>query len=176
MTEITFAQLPETEFAAAVAILVEVTEWLLSKGIQQWLQPLPEAIYRQRQDAGENYALYVDGTLAAVVSLMTYRPIYWAEYLPETPFIWLGTLAVARRFAGQNLGEVTVKRAVEAVRQRLQPGESTFIYMDCLYGTGFLPAFYTRLGFETLTRQLLQSPVQAYDGVLMRLPVQCTSS
>jgi hypothetical protein len=171
MTGIEFGRLHDDEFDAGYVIIVEVTEWLLSKGIQQWLAPLPEAIYRKRQDAGENYALRINGELAAVVSLMDNRPHYWSEYLPETPFTWLGTLAMSRRFAGINLGEVMMNRAIGHIRQGLEPHETTFIYIDCLYGSGFLPDYYSRLGFETIVRKVLKYPGQDYDSVLMRLAV-----
>ena len=80
-----------------------MTEWLLSKGIRQWLQPFPLEIYRERQEQGENYGLFVDDELAAVVSLIDYRPDYWEEYLPETPLQVAGDAGVvAASFKGQS--------------------------------------------------------------------------
>ena len=118
-----FRRLDDDDFERAYAIIVEVTDWLLSKGIRQWLQPLPLELYAQRQVLGENYGLYVDDELAAVVSLIDFRPDYWAEYLPKKPFKWLATLASSRKFKGQKLGELIMIEAEQYLAREETPGD-----------------------------------------------------
>src|SRR5664279_4064553 len=111
MTSYRFRRLESSDLDAALAILVEVTQWLQTKGVRQWIQPIPREIYEKRVAQGENYGLFVDKELAAVVSLMNYRPEYWSEQLPEAGYRWMATLASARKFKGQRLGELTISDA-----------------------------------------------------------------
>ncbi|MFN8451117.1 MAG: GNAT family N-acetyltransferase [Anaerolineae bacterium] len=159
-----FRRLEEYEFAYAYAIVVEVTEWLLSKGIRQWLQPLPPEIYARRQVMGENYGLFVDEELACVVSLIDDRPEYWSEYLPKKRFKWLATLASSRNFKGQKLGELAMSEAEQHLAREGLPA----IYLDCLYGEGVLPKFYTSLGYTQVARKDVTFPGGTFDSVLLR--------
>jgi hypothetical protein len=93
-----FRQLCSDDVPRGYAILVEIVDWLLGRGIQQYLQPVPEHIYHGRQDRGMNYGLFVDGELAGVVSLLWgYRPKEWGDLLPDEPFVWAAALAVTRK-------------------------------------------------------------------------------
>lgn len=163
MTSVLFRRLEPEELDAAYAIIVEVTEWLLDKGVRQWLAPLPLDVYRQRHERGQNYGLLIDDELAAVVSLLTDRPIYWDEYLPETAFAWLSTLASSRRYKGYGLGPVTLTEA-EASLARDGIGA---VYLDCLYGAGHLPQFYESVGYEQVARKVITFLHGDYDSVLM---------
>ena len=164
MTSFTFRRLKVEELSAAYEIIWEVTEWLLSKGVRQWLTPIPLDIYHQRQVDGDNYGLFVDDELGAVVSLLDERPDYWSVYLPDTPFKWLATLASARKFKGRGLGQQTI---VEAEFHLAVQGCAE-IYLDCFYGNGILPQFYDSLGYQLVTRRDLDFPAGTFDSVLMR--------
>lgn len=164
MTDYTFRQLNIDELDAAYSILEEVTNWLLARGVRQWMQPLPFETYRQRQRQGENFGLFVDGDLAAVVSLLDDRPAYWDAYLPETPFKWLATIASSRRYKGQSLGQLIIE---EAERLLSESGVEE-IYLDCIYGDGILPKYYDLLGFEQIARADLEFAFGTFDSVLMR--------
>lgn len=159
-----FRRLEDEEFAYAYAIIVEVTEWLLSRGIRQWLQPFPPEVYAQRQALGQNYGLFADDELASVVSLIDFRPDYWAEYLPRTRFKWLATLATSRNFKGQKLGELTMSEAEQQLSKEGVPA----IYLDCFYGEGVLPLFYTSLGYQQIARKDVTFPHGTFDSVLLR--------
>ena len=159
-----FRRLHDDEVDAGLAIITEVTEWLASKGVRQWVAPLPREIYIQRQEQGENYGLLVDGELAAVVSLMDFRPDYWSDYLPKAPYKWMATLASSRRFKGQRLGELAISEAEHFLSVDGVPA----IYLDCVYGQGTLPEFYTWLGYQAVARKDLEFPWGTFDSMLMR--------
>lgn len=159
-----FRRLRVTEFDAAYDILTEVAEWLLKKGVRQWAAPLPREIYEQRQTQGTNYGLFVDGELAAVVSLLSERPGYWANDMPESNFKWLSTLASARKFSGHKLGELAMSEAEHFLAQE----GIADIYLDCVYNDGTLPRFYASLGYKEIARKGLVFAWGTYDSVLMR--------
>jgi predicted N-acetyltransferase YhbS len=121
-------------------------------------------MYEARQARGENYGLFADGELAAVVSLLEERPEYWAHRLPEANFKWIATLASARKFSGQKLGELAMSEAEHFLTQE-GLGE---VYLDCVYNDGILPRFYTSLGYKEVERKDLDFGWATLDSVLMR--------
>ena len=159
-----FRRLQDEELDTAYGIIVEVTDWLLNQGVRQWLQPIRYEAYAARQQNGENYGLFVDDELAAVVSLMDARPEYWSEELPTTPYKWMATLASARKFKGQKLGELTLSEAEQFLATESIPA----LYLDCIYGTGTLPQFYDSLGYRQVARKDIDFPHGTLDSVLMR--------
>jgi hypothetical protein len=102
-----FRLLTRAELAAAYTIVTQAVNRLRIKHLPTWL--VPYTIYQQRHRHGENYGVFLDQHLGAVVTLSpSYRPQAWAEYLPETECIWLGTLCVADLFRGQGIvNEIT---------------------------------------------------------------------
>ncbi len=159
-----FRRLRANEFDAAYRILTEVSEWLTGKGIRQWARALPREVYQTRQARGENYGLFADKELAAVVSLLEERPEYWQSFLPESNFKWLATLASARKFSGQKLGELAMSEAEHFLRQE-GLGE---IYLDCVYNDGTLPRFYASLGYREIARKEVSFSWGTLDSVLMK--------
>ncbi len=164
MTAYAFRPLEISELDDAYAIIEEVTRWLLRKRVRQWLEPLPYELYRERQQRGDNFGLLIDGKLAAVVSLLDDRPAYWDDYLPETGFKWLTTLASSRRYKGQGLGQIVIEKA----GQYLTHAGIDEIYLDCVYGEGILPQYYDLLGFDQLARKEIEFPHGILDSMLMR--------
>lgn len=162
MSRMQFRRLNADEFDAAYAILREVTDWLLGKGIRQWASVLPEDVYRKRQDAGQNYGLFHDSELAVVVSLLPYLPAYWEDYPVDAPYTCLATLATALRFKGHDYGREMLQQVEAFCEEQAVPT----LYLDCAYG--FLPDYYASLGFQPLTRRLFVFPYGDFDSVLMR--------
>jgi hypothetical protein len=165
MNDISFRSLHADEFDDAYAIICEVTEWLLAKGIQQWERPFPMDRYRQRHDEGRNYGLFVGADLAVVGSLMPALPLYWGDYPAEKPMIWLSTLATALKFKGRKLGY----RMLEQIDHHCRAQGIANIYVDCVYG--FLPGYYEAAGYQWITRHLFHFPHDDFDAVLMKRPV-----
>jgi hypothetical protein len=162
MSELHFRQLTADDFEAAYAIICEVTDWLLAKGIQQWVRPYPIEMYRERTNEGNNYGIFVGDELAVVASLMPTLPLYWGDYPAEAPFMWLSTLATAVKFKGHALGHIMLDRvagycAEQGIRN---------IYLDCAYG--YLPGYYEAAGYQAVVRHQFNFPDVVFDAVLMR--------
>jgi hypothetical protein len=159
---IRFRRLTTDEFDAAYAIICEVTEWLLAKGLLQWERSFPVDRYRERHNEGRNYGLFVGDELAVIGSLMPALPLYWGDFPAEKPMIWLSTLATALNVKGQNLGY----RMLSEVESHCRTQGIANIYIDCAYG--FLPAYYEAAGYQWITRHLFRFPHQDFDAVLMK--------
>jgi GNAT superfamily N-acetyltransferase len=162
MSTLCFRKLASAEFEVGYAIVSEATEWLWMQNLPAWL--VPRDLYQRRHTLGENYGLLIDNELRAVVTLTAYHPRDWDEYLPATGFIWLATLAAARRFKGQGLGYITLRQAELLVRSQ---GVRS-IYLDCYYSKGLLPQYYMRSGYQWLARKdLIFEDKSTHDSVLM---------
>jgi GNAT superfamily N-acetyltransferase len=165
MIETHFRRLELDDLDNAHALVSDVTTWLLAKGVDQWREPVPLDVYRERQGNGHNFGLFVKGELAGVVSLSPYRPRHWEQALPSVDFTWLGTLATAPRFKGRDLGRVILR---EAEKHLASEGVSV-IYLDYVHGRGVLPAFYASAGYEEVLRlNLSLDDGTTFESVLMR--------
>ena len=157
-----FRTLTSAEEEDGYQIICDTVEWLRSKDIDLWRQPLPREVYASRHQRGENYGLFADGKLAAIVSLAKGVPDYWREQATASDPVWLCTLATATTFRGRGLGQEAVTEAVRLVRGRE-------VYLDCK--PGWLVEFYESLGFVALqqkTMRLEHGPCGPIDTVLMR--------
>lgn len=162
--EYIFRKLTSLEFEKGYQILCDVSNWLNRKGIHQWPKPLPKNIYQKWQERGENYGLFIDGKLAAVLSLIRGKKEQWRGHVTVDQALWLTSLATALEFKGKKLGRIATRKACEHLIER-KVGE---IYLNCVHGSGFLPSFYKELGFEQIARKSVDYPVGTFDMVLMR--------
>lgn len=146
---------------------VDTVAWLREKGHPQWQRPLPREIYAARHAAGENFGLFIEGCLAAIVSLLHQAPSHWHADLPDGPIRWLSTLATANAFRGRDLG----KTALAEVMRHLRGEGVDQVWLDC--SPGFLQAYYEAAGFRVAARGMryVSRAGCAFDLVLMsRVP------
>ncbi len=158
-----FRKIRDDELDASYQVIVDATEWLLSKGIRQWLAPLPRDIWDKRQDSGQNFGLFCDGELAVVLSLYTEVHAKWKTELGCDSQWWLNTLATAAPFRSNGLG----RRGVAEAEAYLKDMGVQHLCIDCV-ASGFLPGFYTSLGFEFLARIDIKHTLGTFDAALMR--------
>jgi hypothetical protein len=158
--EYVFRRLVAGELDAGYACLLDTCAWLEQKRIRQWLKPLPKETYARRHARGENFGLFENQRLLAIVSLMHAIPDYWHDLVPNPSGTWLACLAV--RTPGEGIGARTVQAALDLLTQ----GKRLPVYLDCR--TGFLERFYCDLGFQSLALRSFQpAPDFAYEAALM---------
>jgi len=159
-----FRELRDEELDAAYQIICEAVEWLEGKGIEQWVRPLPRPWYERRHADGQNFGLFTEGELVAVLSIVTLDSTVWAQHVPQERSTWVATAATARLHHGKGLGKLALTMAIDCVAGR---GEKA-LYLDCLHGTGFLQRYYESLGFERIARATHTYRLGEFDMVLMR--------
>ena len=159
-----FRQLADDELDAAYEIICAAVDWLLSRNIRQWTAPLPRHIYEQRQAEGQNHALVYDGQIAVVLSILEEAHPYWRNELGGEERVWLSTVTTAPCFRGRQLGRLAIREALAFLKGR---GIES-LFLDCVHGDGFLPAYYESVGFATVARKDIEYPLGAFDMVLMR--------
>lgn len=152
------------EVTRGLAILHDAYDWLSDRGIRQWTQPLSFEVYSEWQEQDYNYGVFEDSELAAVFSLVWGSLDEWPNENNAISVLWLHALATCRGFLGRGVGEHAVKYAVD-----LAAKVSDDLYLSCAYGTGYLPGYYQRLGFQQLSREVKHyGQYGAYDMVLMQ--------
>ena len=161
-----FRQLTSEEEEAGYSVICDAVTWMKGKGIDLWEEPLPREVYAKRHGRGENFALFVDGEIAAVMSLVSGIPGYWTEDVEDPKGIWLCTLATAKAYHGKEMGKAAMRKAEEYLAEN---GMSE-LYLDC--APGHLEVFYQGLGYQILKRAKTTMPHaeggRTFDAVLMR--------
>ena len=160
-----FRRLQNSDLDAAVAILAAASAWLLARGIRQWTTAYPRELYQQLQDRGENFGLFEDGRLAAIVTL-TDAPAEWNAELAGQRVRWISKLAVAPDCHGRNFGRLIMERVLDQLRQE----GVTSAWLDCRNGP--LVAFYESLGFERVLAKVVEFPDVTLELVLMTHDLQ----
>jgi ribosomal protein S18 acetylase RimI-like enzyme len=155
-----FRQLRDSDVDAGVAILDAASEWLLARGIRQWMTAYPRGLYQQLQDRGENFGLFDDGRLVAIVTL-TSAPPEWSAELSGQDVTWISKLAVAPDCHGRGLGRRLAEEALDYLRQS---GISR-AWLDCRNGP--LVSFYESLGFQRVTHKIVEFSTGPLDLFLM---------
>ena len=156
-----FRRLEDSDVAAAVAILDAASQWLLARGIRQWTTAYPPELYRQSQDRSENFGLFDNSRLVAVVTL-TGAPPEWDAELAGVDVRWLTKLAVAPDCHGRGLGRLMAEHALGQLRQE----GASHAWLDCRNGP--LVAFYESLGFARVTAKVVEFPDVTLELVLMK--------
>ena len=156
-----FRRLNDADVADAVAILDAASEWLLARGIRQWTTAYPRELYQKLQDHRENFGLFEDGRLVAIVTL-TGPPPEWDAELAGLDVRWVSKLAVAPECHGRGLGRLMAEHALEQLRRE---GASQ-AWLDCRHGP--LVAFYESLGFARVTAQVVDFTDVTLELVLMK--------
>lgn len=127
---------------ALLALLRELAEWLVARGIDQWrpqdftLGRLRAAILR-----GEVYVAVRDGELAGTLALSWADPRVWGDEPQDAGYVH--GLAVRREDAGLGLGRALLDWAAGQI---LRDGK-TLLRLDCMRDNPGLRAYYERAGF-----------------------------
>jgi len=171
MTEC-FRHVTASEVSEAHAVYLEVFEWLNAKGVRQWLRALPHEVFVARQCRGELFAQYIDGRLAAVVTLAREDSSYWEAEIGKNQSWWINSLAVGRECRSARVGE----RMMQQSEAFISNAGAATAFLDCV-DTGFLPGYYTRLDYDELGRKEITYPSgNTFPMVLMRKKLKCTGS
>jgi ribosomal protein S18 acetylase RimI-like enzyme len=157
---LTFRRLNDEDIDAAVAILDAASEWLLARGIRQWMTAYPRDLYQRLQDRGENFGLFESGRLVAIVTLTT-APPEWEAELKGHDIRWISKLAVAPDSHGRGFGRRMAEEALEQLRRE----GAQRAWLDCRNGP--LVAFYESLGFERIVNKVVEFSTGPLDVVLM---------
>jgi GNAT superfamily N-acetyltransferase len=148
-----FRVLTALEVDEAYNKYLEAYAWLNAKGVRQWITRVARQTFVERQARGELFACIVDGSLAAVVTMAFESSAYWLEEIGGDKRWWLKTLAVTPRFRGSGIGIFTMTEC----ERHVFGADAGDCYLDCV-DVGFLPGYYSKLGYIELARKTITYP------------------
>jgi ribosomal protein S18 acetylase RimI-like enzyme len=126
-------------------LLEDVADWLESRGIDQW-RP---GSFRRSVDfyAGsiarkEVHFAFLGDRLVGTLRVLLREPIVWPEILVDDG-VYVFSLAVKRRWAGQGLG----RRMLDWAAQHAAARDRRYVRLDCLADNEFLSQYYAKAGF-----------------------------
>ena len=161
---ISFHKISIEEVSVAHSAYIGVYDWLNAKGVRQWLRALSQETFFDRQRDGQLFALYIDNRVVAIVTLAFESNNYWLEVTGDESRWWIKSLAVVRAWRGEGVGKRVMLECETIVRDA---GVSE-VFMDCV-DTGFLPHYYSSLGYEALAQKEITYPSgNAFLMVLLR--------
>jgi len=136
-------------------LIGEATNWLQSRGIDQWRKPWPtreerdERVWKSLCD-GTTWLLW-DGPIP-VATLTTCRqahPKLWKELEQAEPAVYVHRLVVCRKYAGRRIGARLLDWAATRAAQEFG---ALWVRVDVWNTNKALHAYYERLGFRYVRR------------------------
>lgn len=163
----TVADLP-----AAQAIIDGARQWLRSRGIDQWQDPVPDTVLLRDVEQGSLFVVRQDRGIAAMVTVSDSDSETWG--VESGSAVYVHRLAVAQTLRGSRLGE----RLLAWVEERAADRGVALVRLDCATDNPGLRRFYEQLGFRHVRdvtvialeggRQLASS---LYERELVREPM-----
>ncbi len=135
-------------------ILLNCSDWLSQKGINQWKTPYPKDIFKKDIEKGAVYAFRKkNGEYLGTVSLLSKKPHYYPKDLFSDPTSawYVCRLALQRSAMGQGLGAKMLK-LVEA--EALSKGINT-LRLDVVQENPFLEQYYARAGYKKVKEDFI---------------------
>src|SRR5260370_25343857 len=151
-TSFRFQKVPDADLSSAYKILHDSVDWQLRKGIKQWTVPFSLSRYESHQKLGENFYLTCNQSVVGVVILHLFADSHWTQHLGSEPVMWLSKMAVAPAHIGKGYGHVLLEKALEY----LSKNGCRVVYIECVWGNGFLADFYKSHGFALIVRKEIE--------------------
>jgi ribosomal protein S18 acetylase RimI-like enzyme len=141
--KLTITRATPADVDALTTIYEETERWQIARGIDPGLPPLPlRLIVERRVEHGGIYLARLGGAPAGTVALAWDDRTVWPD-APEGDAGYVHGLAVARAFAGQQIGLAILRWAEGYIAAQGKP----FVRLDCNGDNPALRAYYERAGY-----------------------------
>jgi GNAT superfamily N-acetyltransferase len=145
----TAADVPATQ-----ALIEGARQWLRSRGIDQWQDPVPDAVLVRDAEQGILFVVRQDEVVVAMVTVSDSDSETWG--VESSSAVYVHRLAVAQTHRGSRLGQRLLAWVEEGAADR----GAVFVRLDCATDNPGLRRFYERQGF----RHVHNVMVTATDG------------
>lgn len=162
------------EIDTVVALHREATEWLKSKGLDQW-QPRPDgkqtpervrAAIARSIERQECYLAFDDGEPVGTITVDTYAdPEFWTDEDQPDQALYVHRMIVRRSHAGRGIGEVLLNFAGQLAAK----SDRRWLRLDAWRTNTALHDYYRRMGFQHV--RTLEYPHRG-SGALFQRPAK----
>jgi GNAT superfamily N-acetyltransferase len=138
------------DLTVIVSLIEGAADWLRTKGTDQWAQPWPDRVNRDRRilthlGAGKTWICWDRETPAATITADPDEDPYWPERQRREPAIYVNRLVVSRAYAGEGLGAELVNWAG---RKAWSDYGARWIRVSAWTTNTMLHSYYQSQGFE----------------------------
>jgi len=144
----------EGDVPAAQGLIEGARRWLRSRQIDQWQDPVPDAVLRADATSGRLFVVRQNSDVVAMVSLSESDSEIWGEVPGRA--VYVHRLAVAGAHRGARLGQ----RLLAWVDEEAAARDAEIVRLDCAADNPGLRRFYERQGFQ----HIRDVTVTALDG------------
>jgi ribosomal protein S18 acetylase RimI-like enzyme len=145
----TAADVPATQ-----GLIDGARQWLRSRGIDQWQDPVPDTVLLRDAEQGNLFVVRQDQAIVAMVTVSDSDFETWC--MESNPAAYVHRLAVAPTHRGSQLGQ----RLLAWVEQRAADSGAAVVRLDCATDNPGLRRFYEQQGF----RHIRDVSVTALEG------------
>ncbi|MBF4606666.1 GNAT family N-acetyltransferase [Curtobacterium sp. VKM Ac-1393] len=139
---------------SAQAIIDGARQWLRSRGIDQWQDPVPDTVLLRDAEQGNLFVLRQDQGIAAMVTVSDSDSETWG--VESGSAVYVHRLAVSQTHRGSRLGQ----RLLVWVGQGAAECGAALVRLDCATDNPGLRRFYEQQGF----RHVRDVSVTALEG------------
>jgi len=122
-------------------ILEGARQWLLSKGINQWIYPFAKTWLARRIEEHEVYLASWSGVFIGTLTIQWSDREIWGE-MPDAAG-YIHQMAVREEFRGKGLGLQLLRWGEE----RIASHGKQYVRLDCLADNSKLSAYYEQAGY-----------------------------
>lgn len=148
-------QATEKDIDRLYSILEECSEWLRSKGIQQWNPVYPKKLFLKDIKDGAVFYFTEQDEITGTATVLKEKPFYYPENVwdDKTKAWYVCRLAVPRKLKTKRVGE---KNITEIEYEAKQHGIEC-VRLDVIKANPFLEKYYSRLGYEQVGEVILKN-------------------
>lgn len=149
-------------------VLADASQWLLSRGINQWPTRFDRDFIAQGIEREETYIARAEGEVAGTITLQLEDPVFWPSASGDS--LYVHRVAILRRYFG--LGRLLMRwaegRATDLRRTRLR--------LDCWDQNLPLRRYYEGLGFKLEGYKDVVAEGRPYRTALYEKPLTAAAS
>ena len=152
----------DADLDTVASIYEDAAQWLLARGIAQWLAVVPRELLAQRIARGETFLARYEQHAIATMSIQEEDRVVWGAVPPDA--LYLHGLAVRRAFTGRRVGVALLRWA----EQHAALQGKTYLRLDCMGDNPRLIQYYKDAGFTYLrTVPVRESLCALFERVLV---------
>lgn len=165
MSDLTIRPARADELSTVEGLLIDASEWLASRGIDQWQYPPHRDRIIRAIERGECYLAFRDGAAVGTIQVDDYAdPEFWtADDQPESA-LYIHRMAVCRSAGGQDLGSEMLAWAARLATDAGKP----LLRLDAWKSNPGLHCYYEGQGFRLV--RTVDLP-HRQSGVLFERPI-----
>lgn len=137
------------------SIVVECSQWLKEKQINQWSTVYPKNRFIKELEEGKVFYFLDNSCIIGTVTLLDKNPDYFPNrvFYSKKSGLYICRLALKRSLTGTGYG----KKMLLLIEKEAKRRAVHFLRLDCVESNPFLEKYYKNAGFDVMHRTEINS-------------------